>query len=197
MASVMLSVRAFWASQLRTWCSQLSPSSHLLRLELLSVYRELDPPTHITLWSCRETQETGPQTGCSLHRQNQHGDGLNAGRLQRSGGGNGHQVGGVVVLTVGKLQLLTHRQLQDNRGRRVWQIFQMISLSPQIIQAQPLSSTFTEIWSISKKNRHIQKECVLTSRIESLSSGRTAGWSRSSSRSSCPAAGRSSVRRGG
>lgn len=29
----------------------------------------------------------------------------------------------------------------------VWQIFQMISLSPQTIQAQPLSSTFTEIWS--------------------------------------------------
>lgn len=29
----------------------------------------------------------------------------------------------------------------------VWQIFQMISLSPQTIQAQPLSFTFTEIWS--------------------------------------------------
>lgn len=29
----------------------------------------------------------------------------------------------------------------------VWQIFQMMSRSPQTIQAQPLSLTFTEIWS--------------------------------------------------
>lgn len=47
----------------------------------------------------------------------------------------------------------------------VWQIFQMISLSPHTIQAQPLSSTFTEIWSSAEghktggKGEH-QPDCI-------------------------------------
>lgn len=53
MASAMLSVRAFWTSQLRIWCSELSSTSHLLRLDAVSVYRQLVCPAHRTLCSWR------------------------------------------------------------------------------------------------------------------------------------------------
>lgn len=44
-----------------------------------------------------------------------------------------------------KLLFLDH--WYDTLATAVWQIFQMISLSPHTIQAQPLSFTFTDICS--------------------------------------------------
>lgn len=52
MASAMLSLSARWTSQLRTCCSPSSFTLHLLRLELVSVYRLQASAAHSTLWSC-------------------------------------------------------------------------------------------------------------------------------------------------
>lgn len=69
---------------------------------------------HVCLRVVALLGQAGPPASRSLCRHRQDGDGLNAGRLQRRGGRQGHEVGRVVVLTAGQLQLLTHRQLQEN-----------------------------------------------------------------------------------
>lgn len=56
MASAMLSFKTLRASQLRIWCSELLSTSHLLRLESVSVYKELLSATHSTLRSCSDNR---------------------------------------------------------------------------------------------------------------------------------------------
>lgn len=51
MESTMLSVKALRISRLKMCCSEPSSTSHLLRLEVVRVYRPPVAPTHRTLCS--------------------------------------------------------------------------------------------------------------------------------------------------
>ena len=114
--------------------------------------------------------QAGPQTSRSLHRHGQDGDGLNAGRLQRCCGRHRHEVGCVVVLTAGQLQLLTHWQLQPNT-----EIESLVHESVRVSSRAATDQTFSTNHAVEKLH-HSQWNPHKHSLLTKESNHQLRGW---------------------
>lgn len=73
----------------------------------------------------------------------------------------------VILHHLGHVKLLVKLpEVTRTLATAVWQIFQMMSRSPHTIQAQPLSFTFTEIWSSAGRGSKDTVRYIYQDRLE-------------------------------